>query len=1177
MSMKQFLSLMDGMSEYTQLKAAIEAGRTPVSMTGAAAAHKTHIIASLRAQLDRSALVIVPDESTAIRFAADLSVLLGEPVQHFPARDFVLLDMDGASGEFEHQRLGVLSAVLRQECRVVVSSVESACERTIPVERLRSSILTIDQDECYEAEQIVKKLLAMGYQRREQVEGICQFAKRGGILDIFPPDRTEPVRIEFWDDSIDSMFTFQVDTQRRQDPVERVTIPPAREVLFDSAEQLADLLHQKVQEQKGKNGLKVKEHLERDIERLEGGLSPVSIDRYQPLLYAPETIFDYFDEQSLTFLCEPISCKENFANTMAQHHEDVRMLLEDGVLFRGCSTYYDDFTDLCRNLVRHTGILMDTFSRSLNEVVVRELISITASQLSAWSGEYAILKDDLEDYMKTGFCCVIFAGTHRGAQALVDDLNRDFSADLVQDVSQIIPRKIYVMEGTISAGMEYPQLKLAVISHTRTGSSKAKPARQKKGGGIKNISDLNVGDYVVHVSHGIGIFEGIVKRDIHGVVKDYIQIRYAGSDMLFVPVTQLDLVTKYIGGKEDSIVKLNKLNSAEWAKTRARVKKAVKDMADELIKLYAQRAAAKGYAFSQDTDWQNDFERRFPYDETDDQLRCIQEIKEDMEKPTPMDRLLCGDVGFGKTEVAIRAAFKCVMDSKQCAVLVPTTILAWQHYQTFRKRMEGFPIKVDILSRFRTPREQEQVLEELRRGEIDVLVGTHRLVQKDVRFKDLGLCIIDEEQRFGVKHKETFKEMRNNVDVLTLSATPIPRTLNMAMSGIRDMSTIEEAPQDRQPVQTYVMEHDWGILTQAMNKELRRGGQVFYLHNRVDTIDRCAATIQQMIPDATVVVAHGKMSEEQLSKVWKRLIDHEIDILVCTTIIETGVDVSNCNTLIIEDADRLGLSQLYQIRGRVGRSSRRAFAYLTVTKGKALTDVATKRLEAIREFTTFGSGFRIAMRDLEIRGAGNILGAQQHGHMEAVGYEMYLKMLSDAVAVAKGEKPDAQATECLVDIRIGAHIPEDYIESLAQRIDIYKKIASVQNEEDAMDITDELIDRFGEPPEAVKGLIDVSLLRNMAAGLGIREISQRTDSLLFYPETVDMQAASRLAAGLKGRVMLNAGAKPYLAVKVAKGEKPIDTMRLALTVMAGQDVAEAVQKPQKKQPLRGLPPKPYRD
>ena len=991
----------------------------------------------------------------------------------------------------------------------------------------------------------------MGYQCRDQVEGICQFARRGGILDIFPPDRSEPVRIEFWDDEIDTMSTFQVDTQRRQDSIEQVTIPPAREVLYQSPQKLADLLRQQMAAQKGKAGVQVKEHLQRDIERLEGGLNPVSIDRYLPILYQPQTIFDYFEADALAFLCEPVSCKENFANAMAQHHEDVKMLMEQGILFRGCSVYYDDFTELCRKFCRCQSVMMDTFTRSLSDVPVRELVQLSASQLSTWSGEYAILKDDIEDYMKTGFCCVIFAGTPRGAQALTEDLQKDFSAQLVRDVPSIDPGRIYVLEGTLSAGMEYPQLKLAVISHAKTGSSRKKPAKAKKGG-IKNISDLNVGDYVVHVSHGIGIFEGIVKRDIHGVVKDYIKIRYAGSDMLFVPVTQLDLVTKYIGGKEDSVVKLNKLNSAEWAKTRARVKKAVKDMADELIKLYAKREAAQGYAFGPDTDWQNDFERRFPYDETDDQLRCIREIKDDMEKPSPMDRLLCGDVGFGKTEVAIRAAFKCVMDGKQCAVLVPTTILAWQHYQTFRKRMEGFPVKVDILSRFRTPREQEQVLEELRRGQVDIVVGTHRLVQKDVKFKDLGLCIIDEEQRFGVKHKESFKEMRNNVDVLTLSATPIPRTLNMAMSGIRDMSTIEEAPQDRQPVQTYVMEHDWGILVQAISKELRRGGQVFYLHNRVDTIDRCAATIQQFLPDATVVVAHGKMSEEQLSKVWKRLLDHEIDILVCTTIIETGVDVSNCNTLIIEDADRLGLSQLYQIRGRVGRSSRRAFAYLTVTKGKALTDVATKRLEAIREFTTFGSGFRIAMRDLEIRGAGNILGAQQHGHMEAVGYEMYLKMLSEAVAVAKGEKPEVQNTECLVDIRIGAHIPEDYIESLPQRIDIYKKIASVENEKDASDIIDELIDRFGTPPEAVKGLVDVSLLRNMAAGLGIREISQRTDSLLFYPETVDMQAASRLAAGLKGRVMLNAGAKPYLAVKVAKGEKPVDTMRLALTMMAGE-------------------------
>lgn len=1149
--MKQFLSLLNNMTEYEQLKKAVVDQKTPAALTGAAASHKTHMIAALASELPRKALVVVPDESTAIRFAADLTTLLGEKAAHFPARDYVLLDVDGASGEFEHQRLGVLSSMLMGETRIVVASAESVCERTLPKQKLQDSLLTIDIDGTYEENDVIAKLVAMGYQNRDQVEGICQFAKRGGILDIFPPDRTEPVRIEFWDDSIDTMSTFEVDTQRRRDSLEKVTIPPAREVLYDSPEKLSAILEKQFALQKGKNGLKVKEHLQKDILRLKDGLLPISIDRYLPLLYEPATVFDYFDKEDMVFLCEPVSCKENIGTVLAQHHEDVKMLLEDGILFSGCSIYYDDFSEVCRKFVRKTGVLMDTFSRSISDIPLKTLIQMSAAQISAWGGEYAILKDDIEDYMKTGFCCVIFAGTRRGAEALTSDLDRDFSASLVTDVSAIVPGKIYVMEGTLSSGMEYPQLKLAVLTHTKTGSSRKKSAKAKKGSNIKHISDLHEGDYVVHVSHGIGIFEGIVKREIHGVIKDYIKIRYAGTDMLFVPVTQLDLVTKYVGGKEDSIVKLNKLNSAEWSKTRARVKKAVKDMADELIKLYAERAAAKGYAFGPDTDWQNDFERRFPYDETDDQLRCIEEIKADMEKPVPMDRLLCGDVGFGKTEVAIRAAFKCVMDGKQCAVLVPTTILAWQHYQTFLKRMEGFPIKVDILSRFRTPREQEQVLEELRRGEIDILVGTHRLVQKDVHFKDLGLCIIDEEQRFGVKHKESFKEMRKNVDVLTLSATPIPRTLNMAMSGIRDMSTIEEAPQDRQPVQTYVMEHDWGILVQAMNKELRRGGQVFYLHNRVDTIDRCASIIQQFIPDAVVVVAHGKMSEEQLSKVWKRLVDHEIDILVCTTIIETGVDVSNCNTLIIEDADRLGLSQLYQIRGRVGRSSRRAFAYLTVTRGKALTDVATKRLEAIREFTTFGSGFRIAMRDLEIRGAGNILGAQQHGHMEAVGYEMYLKMLSDAVAVARGEKPDTKAQECLVDINIGAHIPEKYIESLPQRIDIYKKIAAIEREEDALDLTDELIDRFGDVPNSVKGLIDVSLLRNTAAKLGIREISQRADSLIFYPETLDMEKASELAATLRGRVMLNAGAKPYLTIKVAKGEKPIDTMRLALGIMSG--------------------------
>ena len=573
-------------------------------------------------------------------------------------------------------------------------------------------------------------------------------------------------------------------------------------------------------------------------------------------------------------------------------------------------------------------------------------------------------------------------------------------------------------------------------------------------------------------------------------------------------------------------------------------------MADELIRLYAQRMQAKGYAFDPDNDWQREFEARFPYEETDDQLRCIDEIKHDMERPQPMDRLLCGDVGFGKTEVAIRAAFKCIMGGKQCAILVPTTILAWQHYQTFLQRMEGYPVRIELLSRFRTPKQQEEIVKDIRRGLVDIVIGTHRVIQKDVQFKDLGLAIIDEEQRFGVAHKERFKEMFHTVDVLNLSATPIPRTLNMAMSGIRDMSVIEEAPQDRHPVQTYVLEYDREILAAAIRRELRRGGQVFYLHNRVESIDACARKIAEMAPDARIVTAHGKMSEEQLSRIWQQLVDQEIDILVCTTIIETGVDVPNCNTLIIEDADRMGLSQLYQIRGRVGRSTRRAYAYFTFTRGKQLTEVAEKRLSAIKEFTSFGSGFRIALRDLEIRGAGNVLGAQQHGHMEAVGYDMYLRLLGEAIAEQKGEAPERTSAECMVDLNIGAHIPESYIKGLSQRIDVYKKIAAIQNKDDAFDVTDELIDRFGDPPKAVQGLIDVALVRGRAAALGIREIAQRDQGMFLYPERVDMTLASGLASTLKGRVMVGAsGQKPYYLVRPKAGQNPIAAIEEALAAM----------------------------
>lgn len=660
-----------------------------------------------------------------------------------------------------------------------------------------------------------------------------------------------------------------------------------------------------------------------------------------------------------------------------------------------------------------------------------------------------------------------------------------------------------------------------------------------------------MGDLVVHSLHGIGRFGGISNITTGGVTKDYITIKYAGSDVLYVPVTQLDTVSKYIGPKDDENVKLNKLGSAEWSKTRARVKKACKDMADELIALYAKRQLAKGYAFSEDNDWQAEFEERFPYQETDDQLQSISEIKADMEKPIPMDRLLCGDVGFGKTEVALRAAMKCYLDHKQCAVMVPTTVLAWQHYQTALRRFEQFPIKIELLSRFGNQKQQHEIVKELARGEIDLVIGTHRLVQNDVKFKDLGLLIIDEEQRFGVAHKERLKEQYPSVDILTLSATPIPRTLNMAMTGIRDMSVIEEPPSDRYPVQTYVIEHQHGVIIQAIQKELRRGGQVYYIHNRIESLEACAYKISQSLPDARIGIAHGQMSESEISEVWRQLLEREIDILVCTTIIETGVDVPNVNTLIIEDADRFGLSQLYQLRGRVGRSSRRAYAYFTFRRGKVLTEVASKRLEAIRELTQFGSGFKIAMRDLEIRGVGSILSAKQHGHMEAVGYDMYLQLLEEAIAENKGEAKPHAAEDCLIDVTINAYIPPSYIEDLQSRIEAYRKIAGISSREDSEDVLDELIDRYGEPPKSVVGLVDVALLRNSASRLGIKEITQKGQNILFYlTNTSSVNAIMNLTKKYNGRILVNGSENGYISIKLAPKEKPIALMKDVIAVMS---------------------------
>ena len=824
---------------------------------------------------------------------------------------------------------------------------------------------------------------------------------------------------------------------------------------------------------------------------------------------------------------------------------------EDGTLCRGFDRFSLTHNECIDLLNAHGTIVLESFLHGSIPLNLGTSISFSSNKLAAWNGSYNQLSEDLQGLFAPDRCGVILAGTDKSAKNLVKNLTSDgYNAVFSENIDSIQSGKIFVTSGALSSGFELLGDKFCLITYGQAAYKveTRKRKKPKNGQEIYSLSELSAGDYVVHSVHGIGVFSGIRKIDTHGITKDYIKIDYAKGDVLYVPVTQLDMVAKYIGSQENSRVKLSRLGSQDWQKAKAKVKSSVKDIAKELIALYSARMKSKGYAFSRDNEWQRDFEAKFEYEETPDQLTCASEIKRDMEKTSPMDRLLCGDVGFGKTEVALRAAFKCVADSKQCAFLCPTTILAWQHYQTVTKRFEGYPVRIELLSRFKTAKEQKEILKKLKHGEVDIIIGTHRLVQKDVEFRDLGLAIIDEEQRFGVTQKEHFKELCKNVDVLTLSATPIPRTLNMAMSGLRDMSVITEAPMNRQPVQTYVLEHDDGVINEAIRRELRRGGQVFYLHNDVESIELTANRILEAVPEAKIGIGHGKMRENELSEVWRKMLAQEIDVLVCTTIIETGVDLPNANTLIIENADRMGLSQLHQLRGRVGRSSRRAYAYFTFRKNKVLTEIQQKRLAAIREFTEFGSGFKIAMRDLELRGAGNIMGAQQHGHMESVGYDMYLKLLEEAVSEEKGEITTTKDMDCLIDISVDAHIPESYVESLTLRLDVYRRIADIRSLEDSNDVKDELKDRFGEIPKSVLGLIDIALIRNKANAMGIYEIRQNGNTLLLYVKEIKSPAVADLLIALNGKAMLNAGAKPYLSVNCPSENSSIDTLKKIFSI-----------------------------
>ena len=1153
--MVTLLSILKSIPEYSALLESLSKGQS-AAVTGIGQINRSHLIAGLRQDTSAPIVILCQDDLAAKRLQEELKAFLGDTAPILPSRELTLYDTAVVSRAWEQQRLRQLYDLKQGLTNLQIMSWEALSQRTMPPAVLLSAAFSLETGKEYDLNDLTARLAGSGYTRTAMVEGPGQFAVRGGIVDIFSPATDRPIRAEFFGEELDTMGYFDPDTQRRTENTDSIVILPVGETqphlhpnglqgLCNDLEKL--IARQRKRKNPNEDLIRT---LERDLEKYQNGSHHPASDRYMALIY-PElaTALDYIPEDATVILCDQGSLKRAARTRTEAVGMQLDNLLQAGLLAGELCDYVCQWEDLCDQLQNHPVVYFDAFAGTSypEENPPKLLLPMMAKQLPGYGGNLDTAAADLSHYQKQDFSSLVLCGTRRRAELLQEMLSaKGLSALLCIPLTAMpAPGQILLTEGILPCGMEYPNSKLAILTEGQLIARSEPKRKQKKTATnrqkLNSFTDLTPGDLVVHENYGIGRFVAMEQIKVDGAVKDYVKIAYQGTDTLFVPATQLDMVSKYIGGGEEATVRLNKIGSDAWQKTKTKARKAAKDMAGELIKLYAARKRQEGYAFSADSPWQTEFEDNFPYPETDDQLRCIAEIKSDMESPIPMDRLLCGDVGFGKTEVAMRAIMKAIMDGKQAAILVPTTVLAQQHYQTAVTRFRGFPVNIDVLSRFRSATEQKRTVQNLQSGSVDLIIGTHKLLQKSVVFKDLGLLIVDEEQRFGVSHKERLKEISKGVDVLTLSATPIPRTLNMALSGIRDMSTIEAPPSDRYPVQTFVMEHSNAIIDDAIRREVERGGQVYYLHNRTETIDQCAGALRRRIPGLSVAVAHGQMGEDALSDVMQAMANGEIQVLVCTTIIETGLDIPNANTLIIENADRFGLSQLHQLRGRVGRSTRHAYAYFTYRPDKNLTEVAEKRLSAIRDFAEFGSGFKIAMRDLEIRGAGNLLGAEQSGHMMSVGYDMYLKLLDEAVLEERGEAP--KAPECTADLNVTANVDQAYVSRGEERMDLYRRMAAIRTQEDADDLLDEIIDRYGEPTKGVLNLIDIALLRANAQKVGIQDIRQKAGDVLFTLTALDFEAVSQLCAdpAYKNRVQLVATAKlPTLRLKLASG---VDSLR----------------------------------
>lgn len=1126
---------------------------SPIYLTGAIDSEKCHLMHALGE--NRNKLIITYNELRAREIYEDMKFFSNDNVFLYPAKDIIFYSADVHSNDIIEQRINIIKKLYDSRGYTVILSIDALMDKLIGKSIFESSIIKSKVGDVWNLTEISEKFMFMGYERVSQVESKGQFAIRGGIIDIFPPTEKNAYRIELWDEEIDSIRSMNIESQRSIDKVDEIEIYPAREVIVDK-EKIAKAIDKikkdrdqliKTFEANNKQDEvdRIKQSTSILLDKITSQKTFNGIEGYIEYFYDETVSFvDYFPKETLLYIDEPARINEKWESTKKEFNESIINRFEKGYLLKGQTEILRTIDELLLKFEDYTCVLLSTLQQKIDRFNYKFNVNFSVKSINPYHKSMEILEKDLKYWSNNRYRTLLLTGSKTRAERLSYELKeRGIDAFYLSKLDAEIPKgKVAVSYGSLHKGFEYPLIKFVIISETDlVGKSKKRKKTKKKkfkGSKIDSFTELKVGDYIVHENYGIGIFRGTEKIEIDGISKDYIKISYRDEGNLYISTSQLDVIQKYIGS-EGKKPKLNKLGTSEWKKTKSRVKGIVEDLAKDLVGLYAKRQAKVGYEFTTDTVWQKEFEEMFPYEETDDQLIAIEETKNDMESRKIMDRLICGDVGYGKTEVAIRAAFKSVQDDKQVAYLVPTTILAQQHYNNFVQRMKDFPVRVEMLSRFKSQKEQKKIIDDTKKGLVDILIGTHRIISKDVVFKDLGLLIIDEEQRFGVAHKEKIKKVKQDIDVLTLTATPIPRTLHMSLIGIRDMSVLEEPPEERHPIQTYVLEHNEELIKDAIYRELSRGGQIYYVYNRVKKIDEVADWISKMVPEANVAFAHGQMNERELENIMFEYINGDIDILVCTTIIETGLDIQNTNTIIIQDADRLGLSQLYQLRGRVGRSNRVAYAYLLYKKDKILQETAEKRLQAIKEFTEFGSGFKIAMRDLEIRGAGNLLGARQHGHMESVGYDLYCKLLEEAIHEVSDDKVE-ERFETSVELNVDAFIPSTYIKDEIRKLGAYKKIASIEDEKDYYDVQEELEDRYGDLPKSVVNLLDIAIMKAVANKADIVNIEQKGENIKFEARKdarINPDKIPELLNKYRNQLFFTINKAPYFTYKISRVDK----------------------------------------